>query len=416
MNAGTFQPLANGMDRLARWSAIAIGFSIPISVALDNILLVLLILGWLAGGAYAAKRDAVWNNGVVLAALALFAVLAAGTFYGARYPGDASGYLVKYADLLAIPVLVFVFRNARHREQALAAFAAGLALILAISYLVKLGVLPQRRPIVSDMIHPLAFKYKLTHNILMAFAAFLYANLAARATATVWRWVWLSLSLLAAANAMFLVDGLTGLLMLGLFALYGGYLWKGWRGLAAALAAAVFAVAVLSTASAPFRSRLDKILPEYTEWQAGKVRDDSSVGVRLELYSTSLAIVRDRPLLGAGTGGFPMVYAERTKDAQVKIKTTRNPHNEYLLIAVQTGLAGLAALLCLFFMQWRLAARLPAFESRLARGLVLAMIVGCLFNSMLLDHTEGLLYAWLTGVLYAGLGSGSPGKHESGKT
>jgi O-antigen ligase len=409
MSAGTFQPLANGMDRLARWSAIAIGFSIPISVALDNILLVLLFLGWLAGGAYAAKRDAVWNNGVVLAALALFAILAVGTLYGARYPGDAAGYLVKYADLLAIPVLVFVFRNARHREQALAAFAAGLALTLAISYLVKLGVLPQRRPIVSDMIHPLAFKYKLTHNILMAFAAFLYANLAARATSTAWRWVWLALSLLAAVNAMFLVDGLTGLLMLGLFALYGGYLWKGWRGLAAALAAAVFAVAVLSTASAPFRSRLDKILPEYTEWQAGRVQIESSVGIRLELYSTTLAILRDHPLLGVGTGGFPLAYAERAQDTQVK--TSRNPHSEFLLIAAQTGLVGLAALLGLFFMQWRLAARLPTFESRLARGLVLAMIAGCLFNSMLLDHTEGLLYAWLTGLLFAGLGSGPPGRH-----
>jgi O-antigen ligase len=409
MSAGTFQPLANGMDRLARWSAIAIGFSIPISVALDNILLVLLFLGWLAGGAYAAKRDAVWNNGVALAALALFAILAAGTLYGARYPGDASGYLVKYADLLAIPVLVFVFRNARHREKALAAFAAGLALTLAISYLVKLGMLPQRRPIVSDMIHPLAFKFKLTHNILMAFATFLYANLAARATATVWRWVWLVLSLLAAANAMFLVDGLTGLLMLGLFALYGGYLWKGWRGLAAALAAAVFAVAVLSTVSAPFRSRLDKIMPEYTEWQAGRVRIDSSVGTRLELYGTTLAIVREHPLLGVGTGGFPLAYAERAQDTQVK--TSRNPHSEYLLIAAQTGLVGLAALLGLFFMQWRLAARLPTFESRLARGLVLAMVAGCLFNSMLLDHTEGLLYAWLTGLLFAGLGSGPPGRH-----
>jgi O-antigen ligase len=36
---------------------------------------------------------------------------------------------------------------------------------------------------------------------------------------------------------------------------------------------------------------------------------------------------------------------------------------------------------------------------------VLTMAIGCLFNSLLLDHTEGLLYAWLTGVLYAGLQS-----------
>ena len=38
-------------------------------------------------------------------------------------------------------------------------------------------------------------------------------------------------------------------------------------------------------------------------------------------------------------------------------------------------------------------------------GLLLAIVVACLFNSMLLDHTEGLFYAWLTGVLFGGLES-----------
>jgi hypothetical protein len=36
------------------------------------------------------------------------------------------------------------------------------------------------------------------------------------------------------------------------------------------------------------------------------------------------------------------------------------------------------------------------------------MVIGCMLNSLLLDHTEGLFYAWLTGVLYGGLnGAGS---------
>jgi len=32
-----------------------------------------------------------------------------------------------------------------------------------------------------------------------------------------------------------------------------------------------------------------------------------------------------------------------------------------------------------------------------------------MLNSLLLDHTEGLLYAWLTGLLYAGLKSDGVG-------
>ena len=32
-------------------------------------------------------------------------------------------------------------------------------------------------------------------------------------------------------------------------------------------------------------------------------------------------------------------------------------------------------------------------------------MIGCLFNSLLIDHTEGLLFAWATGLLFAGLPS-----------
>jgi len=36
-------------------------------------------------------------------------------------------------------------------------------------------------------------------------------------------------------------------------------------------------------------------------------------------------------------------------------------------------------------------------------------VVGCLFNSFLLDHTESLFYAWLTGLLFASLRPGRNG-------
>ena len=63
----------------------------------------------------------------------------------------------------------------------------------------------------------------------------------------------------------------------------------------------------------------------------------------------------------------------------------------------------LAALLALFALQWHLAARLATrTETDLARGLAILMLVGCLFNSFLNDHTQALFYAWLGGLLYAG--------------
>ena len=63
----------------------------------------------------------------------------------------------------------------------------------------------------------------------------------------------------------------------------------------------------------------------------------------------------------------------------------------------------MAALLFFFYCHARVSARLPDPASRiLARGLLALMLVGCLFNSFLLDHNEGVFFCWLTGLLFAG--------------
>ncbi|MGH8348873.1 MAG: O-antigen ligase family protein, partial [Pseudomonas sp.] len=144
---------------------------------------------------------------------------------------------------------------------------------------------------------------------------------------------------------------------------------------------------------------------EFSAWQPQQAAgEENSVGLRMEWYKNSLDIVREHPIFGAGTGGFPKAYAEKTLGSGKLVPA--HPHNEYLLIAVQLGLVGLALLFYLFYRQWRLASSLPlALEQNLARGLLLTIIFGCLFNSLLVDHTEGLLYAWLSGLLYGGLNS-----------
>jgi len=112
--------------------------------------------------------------------------------------------------------------------------------------------------------------------------------------------------------------------------------------------------------------------------------------------------MRKHPLVGTGTGSFSKEYADQV--AGTSMTATINPHNEYLNMAVQLGAIGMFALLYLFFCEWRLAPLLPTeHERHLARGVVITFAIGCLFNSLLMDHTEGLWFAWMTGLLFAGL-------------
>ena len=103
--------VAAAAQRGTRWTAIALGFSLPISTAFDNVLLVLLLLCWLASGGWQAKFARIRANPVAVAALLLLGLLALGTAWGPGLPAERFTYLKKYTDLLLIAILVHRLRR-----------------------------------------------------------------------------------------------------------------------------------------------------------------------------------------------------------------------------------------------------------------------------------------------------------------
>lgn len=385
------------------WSTLAIGASIPVSIALDNLLLAAVLLAWLAGAQYRAKLALAWANPVYRAALLLFAVLLLGTAYGNPAPGDAKLYLSKYLELALVPVLGWAFIAARHRIAGLRIFAGSLLLVLFLSCALKAGIIPPNNWMHGTDIAPVVFKLRLTHNILMAFAVFAFAWFTLTAPSRAAKIAWGIATALAIVNVTLMVDGVTGNLVLGALLLLLGWQRAGWRGSAAMVVLCAGGIALLSAIPGPLQTRIDEILHDIRTERADRPAS-SSVGYRMEFYRNTLALIKQHPVLGTGTGSFPAAYADQVKGTGSV--AAKNPHNEFMLIMVQTGLIGLMALLWLLWQQWRLAPLLPTpLERGLAQGLVATMVIICTLNSALLDHTEGLLYAWLTALLYAGLES-----------
>jgi O-antigen ligase len=106
-------------------------------------------------------------------------------------------------------------------------------------------------------------------------------------------------------------------------------------------------------------------------------------------------------VLGVGSGGF--AAADRELALQAGLPPARHPHNEYLLKAVELGIFGPLLMLLMFGVVWREAPRLAApAHTALARGLVLMYAVGSFGTSMLRDHSEALLFVWMTALLFSG--------------
>ena len=139
------QTLTHHAEQSARACAIMLGFAIPVSVALDNLLLAVTLGLWLVAADYRAKLATIGSNRVALAALALFALLAAGLAWGERESGAGMNMLGKYIDLAFVPIFATLFRTEEARRSAWNAFAAALALTLVLSYLTGGGILAGTR-------------------------------------------------------------------------------------------------------------------------------------------------------------------------------------------------------------------------------------------------------------------------------
>jgi O-antigen ligase len=79
---------------------------------------------------------------------------------------------------------------------------------------------------------------------------------------------------------------------------------------------------------------------------------DTSIGLRIQFALNSFKIIKKHPLLGVGVGGFPEAY-KKTGGKVVLANTLLNdPHNSYLLIAVQLGVLGLVVYLLILLSAW----------------------------------------------------------------
>jgi len=394
--------VTSGAAKGTRWLAIAIGFTLPVSTAMDNILLVLLLAFWVASGRWQEKFAAIRANPVALAILALFALVTLGLAWSQGPLQDGLLYFRKYSNLLLTPILVTVFTDATDRQRGLFAFAAAMALTALLSLAIAAGALPTSSVITGVPGDPTVFKKHITQNLFMAFGFLVFAELARRSVDGRQRLLWAGLAAIAGFDVL-LVHGRSGYLVLPvLVVLLLVQRWR-WKGLAAAVVAVFVSFAAAYQLSNGFRERVSLAEVEARQWQPG-VATQTSVGIRLEFYRNTLSIIEQHPFLGVGTGGFAEAYARQVQGTAMQ--PTYNPHNQYLLITAQLGVVGLALLLWVFVQGWHTARRLPREMDRtLARGLVLTYVIASLLNSVLIDHAEGLLFSWMSGLLFASLRS-----------
>jgi O-antigen ligase len=392
------------LDRLGQYAVIALAFAVPISTALSNVFLGLVLFCWLASGHYKEKLSLFIQSPIALAALLLFAWLVISLAWANSFDQDQIKFLRKYSNLLMVTIFLWFLLNPVIRSRVLFAFAISMLFTLTLSYAAAAELLPSFSWLHAMPGNAVVFRLHITHNLFMALAALLFGVFAVEAGFSGRRFfaaVWTIACVLALINVVLMVQGRTGYIVLAAFIALVFGLRAGWKGIAVACLVVCLSAFVIYELSDSTRQRVNLAATELSQWQPDKpVTDGNSIGHRMEFFTNSLALIDRRPLLGSGLGSFPSEYKQYVQGTGRDF--TDNPHNDVLLLAVQAGIPSVLLFVYLLIRLGFGAQHAASLQLRvLAPALALWMAVGGIFNALLIDHAESLLFALLLGLIAA---------------
>ena len=177
--------------------------------------------------------------------------------------------------------------------------------------------------------------------------------------------------------------------------------WHTWRPLAGALAALLLGAALLWQFSPTVQPRFELAAQEVQNFFATG-NSDGSASVRLRMYQHALEGMAAQPIFGTGLGSWLPSWRAAMATENPAMGEINNPHNDFLLTGMETGVPGLLLLLALLaalgWHSWRCRDALGG----VAQLLLWTLIVTALLNAPFRDANLGLSLLWLLATFTLG--------------
>jgi hypothetical protein len=382
---------------VARVWAIIAGMGVLYSPTVASVALVTTYVAFVASGQAVSRLRQVFERPAVYWGVGFIGVVLLGMTYASVPWPDRWIDLFKWRTILWFFVVLSIFDEERWKMRLIVATVLVAAVGLVGSFVTAMGwVTVGRSP---DAI----LRNSVTQGMGFAVAALLCLWMITEKTLHGrMRWIVPVIGFLYVANIVFITNGRSGYVVLGL-----GFgvllLWKASPLQQLAIVIGLPVVAMLAFSFSP-RMR-DKITIGVNEWtHEAESPALTSMGTRRVFYVNTLEILQDHWLFGLGTGGFRQAYTEHVAKkydpSDWRSGSTGDPHNQYLAVLAQHGIGGLAV-----FLAWIVAIARDKLGLTKYRRLALAILCGWCVTSLFSSHfrtfAEGHLFTTFLGALLA---------------
>lgn len=386
-------------DRVAKILAVFLAFCLPISTTITQVLLLGIVICICGSGQWKMGAALLVTHPVVRMGFCLWLIFCLGILYSVAPLADSFQMLAKMSKVLYLSVLIPLFVEDKWRRRAIIAFIFAMILSLILGSLKTYHILPSFLQV--SRYHNCAFKNHIDTNLLMSMAVFFLGHYLFLHSSRYLKIVIMALLLLMTIYILGISEGRTGYVIFS--ALWLLFLWQRMT-LKQCLLGLSFLIVVLSAAyllPSQLQQRLSHVVAELDHYRKGNA--SGSVGQRLEFLQSSFVLVKQKPWVGFGTGGFKTAYTAYANEHNQD--TTSNPHSEFFNILVQWGLLGFMVFLIFIWTLFKSSLRLPVNEKFIAQGILFGILVGCTANSLLMDFTSGYFFVIFIAILLAALPS-----------
>lgn len=297
-----------------------------------------------------------------------------------------------WRKLLLFPMAWVLFKSPRLKRAAVFTLIVTAGIYMFFSWAGHLGYVSlDRAP--SDLLENHA-----TQGVVFASTSLLMLIMLKTDTFPIWlKLVFCLLIAGMVTNIIYVLTGRTAYVALLLLATYGSWLVAArLRWLSAAIVFTLMSLALYNSDTA--KSRVIQGLNEFHTTISGEARSYTSMGIRWVFWDNTLKMIATNPILGTGSGGFSEGYARIVADDKGwRATVTDDPHQQYLLIAGEQGLVGLALFLAI--LATLLRSRGDDAYRVGAIGLLSMTALNGMFNGHFGAFVEGRLFWIMMGVL-----------------
>jgi O-antigen ligase len=388
------------LEKTYQFLLIALAFLMPLTVSGANLIIVIICFLWLLSGHYKAKFNQIMSSKLMIASIVFYILHIVGMIWTEDFMWGLHILHKMWYFLLLFPILFTLVRR-EYIGRYISAFLLAISITEVCSYLVWFEIIaPFKNATVEN---PTPFMSHISYNPILAFATYLVLHqIFFNKKITNFVFSFYTFFALTMSFNMFITGGRAGqvvffiMLSILIFQVFDRQRVK------SLIAILIIIPSIFITAyqsSDLFKERVDKVITEsllYSDESA-----QTSVGYRINFALNSFEVIKLNPIIGIGTGDFPVEYHKVNQTNTPWLPSTTNPHNMYTLILMQLGLLGLVSMLSIFYFQIKLSFNSSKkFIRDVGITLPIMFLVMMLSDSYLLGHYTTLMYVFFSSFLY----------------